>query len=139
MIITEIFRWQTSEPLWGVAVWCLLPLVMVEVLCLLFAGTSLRTSAVKAEKGWGLGVSFFVLGTVLEYGLATLLRLIFPYENNILINWLFCIVIALILVGVISFGMFHLLEWIDGALYDHYKKAEALRRKSLGFYQRLRG
>lgn len=136
MIIMEIFRCQNGDPLWDLAVWCLLPLIMVEIVFLILAGTIMRTSTTKAGKGWIFGFVFFVLGIGLECGFARLLRLLFPYKDGILGNWLLGIVIALIAVGVISYGMYQLLQWIDCTLYDHYRKAEAFRQKAIGIYQR---
>lgn len=136
MIITEILKYQDSDPLWGLAVWCLLPLLMVEFVFLILAGTIFQRSAAKAGKGWSLGLVFFVLGIGLECGFAKLLRLLLPYENAFLSHWLLGIVFALVLVAVISCGIFHLFEWFDCSLYDRSKKNESLHRKSLGLYQR---
>lgn len=128
MMITEIFRWQSSDPLWGLAVWCLFPLILVEIVFLILGGVILRSSAAKAGKGWGFGAALFVLGVGLECGLARLLRLLLPYEYGTVGYWLLGIVVALILVGIISYGMFRLFEWMDCAIYDHYKKTESFQR-----------
>jgi high-affinity Fe2+/Pb2+ permease len=124
MIIMEIFSSQNSDPLWGVAMLFLFPFIIVEIFFLALAGITLRASTVKAGKGWILGVLFFALGVVLECGFSNLMRLLFPYKGTISFNWLLDILLALILVGLFSFGMFHLFEWIDCVLYDHYKKSE---------------
>lgn len=136
MIIIELVHWQNSDPLWGLAAWCLLPLIMVEIVFLILAGTIFRASAAKAGKGWIFDSVFFVLGIGLESVFARLLRLLFPYENGIFGNWLIGIVIALIGVGIISYGMLHLFQWFDRALYDHYKKTGSFSQKTLGIYQR---
>lgn len=127
MITMYLLSWRNEDFLWGLAVMILLPLILLEIGFLILAGITLRASAAKTGKGWFASTQFFVLAAVLGCTLTAFLHQIFPLKEHIFVNWLMSIVVALILVGIISYGLYHLLEWIDSALCNHDRKIKAVR------------
>jgi hypothetical protein len=99
-----------------------LPYVVPEMVFFILGGITLCISAVKAGKGWILRTLFFVLGVVLECGMARFLTPLIPFGVHFLDKWLLGLIVSLTLVGIISFTLFRMMEWIDSARYDRDKK-----------------
>ena len=131
MFLIDVFAWRHEDPLWALAALLVLPAMVLEIVFLFLAGIILRASAAKAGKGWILCTLFFVLGIVLECVFTLGSRLLFPLRDRLWINWLLGLMMALILVGIISFTLFHLLLWIDRVRFDRDRRIDAARQKSL--------